>query len=142
LPLLAATKLDPKNAEVMFLIGAAYQELQQNTAALQWLEASARIAPRADAFWRISQIYRDANQGPPAQAAVASATNLAAAAEKRTGRPVAWLTDALYLQGRVNFDLHDEAAARNAWLMYVARNPPASAQLSEVKQLLATSLRR
>jgi tetratricopeptide (TPR) repeat protein len=140
-PLLAATALDSKNAEVMFLIGAAYQELQQSTTALQWLEASVKIAPRADAFWRISQLYRDANQGPPAQAAVASATRLAAEAEKRTGRPVAWLTDALYLQGRVNFDLRNEAAARNAWLMYVARNPPPSAQLSEVKQLLATSLR-
>jgi tetratricopeptide (TPR) repeat protein len=141
-PLLAAIKLDSKNAEVMFLIGAAYQELQQTATALQWLEASAKIAPRADAFWRIGQIYRDANQGPPARAAVASATRLAAEAEKRTGKPVAWLTDALYLQGRVNLDLHDEAAARDAWVRYVARNPPVSAQLSEVKQLLSTLLRR
>jgi hypothetical protein len=52
------------------------------------------------------------------------------------------LTDALYLQGRVNFDLHNEPVARDAWVRYVARNPPASAQLAEVTQLLATSLRR
>jgi hypothetical protein len=54
---------------------------------------------------------------------------------------VPWLTDAFYLQGRVNLDLHNEAAAREAWLRYVTRNPPASAQLTEVKQLLATTLR-
>jgi tetratricopeptide (TPR) repeat protein len=126
----------------MFLIGAAYQDLQQTAAALQWLEASVKLTPRADAYWRIGQIYRDANQGPQARAAMVSATRLATEAEKRTGKPVAWLTDALYLLGRVNFDLHDEAAARDAWVMYIARNPAASAQLSEVKQLLATWLRR
>ncbi len=53
-----------------------------------------------------------------------------------------WLTDALYLQGRVYYDLHSEASARAAWLRYVARNPPPSAPLTEVKQLLATTLRR
>jgi hypothetical protein len=57
-------------------------------------------------------------------------------------RQIRALTDALYLQGRINFDLHNEAAARDAWVMYVARTPPASAQLAEVKQLLGTSLRR
>ncbi|HET9626243.1 MAG TPA: tetratricopeptide repeat protein [Kofleriaceae bacterium] len=141
-PLLAANKIDPRNAEVMALIGAAYQELQQATAALEWLEASARLAPSADTYWRIGQLYRDANQGSAAAGALASATRLAAEAEKKTGKPVAWLTDALYLRGRVSFDLHDEAGARDAWSLYVARNPAPSAQLSEVKQLLATSLRR
>jgi tetratricopeptide (TPR) repeat protein len=142
LPLLAASKLDGKDPEVMFLLGAAYQELQQTAAALAWLEASVRIAPRPDALWRIGQIYHDANKEPPARTAVASATRLAAEAETRTGKPVAWLTDALYLQGRINLDLRNEAAARDAWRLYVARNPPASAQLSEVKLLLGTQLRR
>jgi hypothetical protein len=54
---------------------------------------------------------------------------------------VPWLTDALYLEGRVHYDLRNEAAARDAWLRYLARNPPASARLTEVKQLLATRLR-
>ncbi|MGH2899010.1 MAG: hypothetical protein ACRDMZ_10085, partial [Solirubrobacteraceae bacterium] len=85
-------------------------------------------------------IYRDANQGAPAAAAVASATRMAAAAEQ-PGKPVPWLTEALYLQGRVNLDLRNDAGAREAWLEYVARNPPASAQLTEVKRLLGTTLR-
>jgi len=140
-PLLAASRIEPRNAEVMFLIGAAYQELQKSTTALQWLEASTRIGPRAEAFWRIGQIYRDANQGARAAVAVDNATRLAAEAEKRTGKQVPWLTDALYLQGRVNLDLHNEARAREAWITYVARNPPASARLTEVQQLLATTLR-
>ena len=141
-PLLAAAKLDPRSADVMFLLGAAYQELQQPAEALRLLEASAKLSPRPDAFWRIGQIARDANRGPRAAAALGEATRLAAEAEQRTGTPIPWLTDALYLQGRVNFDLHHESGARDAWIMYVARNPPASAQLTEVKQLLATSLRR
>jgi tetratricopeptide (TPR) repeat protein len=141
-PLRAAAKLDPRNADVLFLLGAAYQELEQPAEALRLLEASTKISPRADAFWRIGQIARDTNRGRRAAAALAEATRLAAEAEQRTGTPIPWLTDALYLQGRVNFDLHHEPAARDAWTMYVARNPPASAQLTEVKQLLATSLRR
>jgi tetratricopeptide (TPR) repeat protein len=139
-PLLAAAAIDAKNADVMFLIGAAYQELQQAATALQWLEASMKIAPRAETSWRIAQIYRDANQGPRTAAAVTIATRLAAEAE-RHGKPLPWLTDALYLQGRVNLDMQNDAGAREAWRLYVARNPPASAQLTEVRQLLATRLR-
>jgi len=141
-PLLAAARIDSRNPDVMFLLGAAYQELQQATTALQWLEASAKLAPRADAFWRIGQLYRDANKGAQAAAALGSANRLAAEAEKKTGKPTPWLTDSLYLQGRVSLDLHSDAIAREAWLLYVARNPPPSAQLTEVKQLLATALRR
>ena len=140
-PLLAAAKLDAKSAEVMYLIGASYQELQQAATALQWLEAAARLAPDARTYWKIGQIDRDTNQGAAAGGALANATRLAAEAEKRTGKPVPWLTDALYLRGRVALDLHDEATARDAWQLYVARNPPPSAQLSEVKQQLATTLR-
>jgi tetratricopeptide (TPR) repeat protein len=141
-PLLAAARLEPRSAEVMFLVGAAHQELQQTAMALQWLEASTKIAPSAEAYWRLGQIYRDANQGAKAADALGNATRLAEQSERKTGAPVPWLTDALYLQGRVNFDLHSEARAREAWVNYVGRNPPASARLTEVQQLLATSLRR
>jgi len=140
-PLLEAARLDPENDDVKFLLGAAYQELQKTTLALQALEASTKRAPRADAFWRIAQIYHDTNRGAQAAAAVGTATHLAAEAEQRTRAPVPWLTDALYLQGRINFDRHKEAAAREAWTLYVARNPPASPRLTEVRQLLSTTLR-
>jgi tetratricopeptide (TPR) repeat protein len=140
--LIAASRLDPNNAEVMSLMGAAYQELQQPAVALQWFEASTRIAPSAEAFWRMGQLYRDGNAAAMAAAALGSATRLASESEKKSGKPVVWLTDALYLLGRVQLDLHNEAAARDAWSIYVGRTPTPSAQLTEVKQLLATSLRR
>ena len=139
--LIAASRIDPKNAEIMSLMGTAYQELQQPAVALQWFEAATRITPNADAFWRMGQLYRDGNAGAAA-GALGNATRIAAESEKKTGMPVVWLTDALYLLGRVQLDLHNEAAARDAWLVYVGRTPPPSAQLTEVKQLLATSLRR
>jgi hypothetical protein len=101
-----------------------------------------KIAANAEAFWRIAQLEHDANHGPATFVALISAIRIAGETEARTGKPVAWLTDALYLQGRVNLDLRNEAAAREAWQAYVARNPPPSAQLTEVKQLLATSLGR
>ena len=140
--LIAAARIDPKNAEIMFLMGNAYQELQQPAVALQWFEASTRITPNADAYWRMGQLYRDGNAGAMAAGALGNATRLAAEAEKKTGKPVPWLTDALYLLGRVQLDLHNEPAARDAWQVYVGRSPAPSAQLTEVKQLLATSLRR
>jgi hypothetical protein len=105
------------------------------------LEDANRITPHAEAYWRLGQIERDTNHGARAAVALASATRMAAEIEKRTGKPVPWLTDALYLQGRVSLDLRNEPAAREAWQQYVGRNPPPSAQLNEVKQMLSTSLR-
>jgi tetratricopeptide (TPR) repeat protein len=141
-PLSAAVRLDPRNAEALFLLGAAYQDSQRPVDARRWLGEAVKIAASAEAYWRIAQLERDANHGPAAILALTSAVRLAGEVETKTTKPVPWLTDALYLQGRVNFDLHNEAAAREAWLLYAARNPPASAQLTEVKQLLATMLRR
>jgi tetratricopeptide (TPR) repeat protein len=135
-------RLDPRNATTLFLLGAAYQDSQRPAEARRWLGEAVKIAANAEAYWRIAQLERDANHGPAAIVALTSAIRLAGDIEARTSKPVPWLTDALYLQGRVNLDLHNEAAAREAWQIYVARNPPASAQLTEVKQLLATTLGR
>ena len=135
----AAVRLDPQNATTLFLLGAAYQDSQRPAEARRWLGEAVKVAANAEAYWRIAQLERDANHGPAAIVALTSAVRLAGDIEK-AGKPVPWLTDALYLQGRVNLDLHNEAAAREAWQLYVARNPPPSAQLTEVKQLLATSL--
>ncbi|HEX3762608.1 MAG TPA: tetratricopeptide repeat protein [Kofleriaceae bacterium] len=141
-PLSAAVRLDPHSAEILSLLGAAYQDSQRPADARRWLTEAVKLAPSADAYWRLAQLERDANRGPQALAALSSATRLAGEAETRTGKPVPWLTDALYLQGRVHLDLRNEPAARAAWQLYLARNPPASAQLTEVKQLLATTLHR
>jgi tetratricopeptide (TPR) repeat protein len=138
----AAVRLDPHNAETLFLLGAAYQDSQRPAEARRWLGEAVKVAASAEAYWRIALLERDANHGPAATLALTSAVRLAGEAETKTGQPVPWLTDALYLQGRVSLDLHNEASAREAWLLYIARNPPPSAQLIEVKQLLATTLRR
>jgi tetratricopeptide (TPR) repeat protein len=140
-PLIAASRIDPRNADVMFLLGAAYQDIQQPATARQWLEDAVKLAPSAEGYWRIGQIERDANHGAQTVAALTSATRLAAEAELRAGKPVAWLTDALYILGRTELDLHHDAAARDAWRAYLGRNPPPSPQVTEVKQLLATTLR-
>ena len=139
-PLSAAMRLRPNDATIMALLGAAYQDSQRPAEAHQWLSDAVKAAPNAEAYWRLGQIERDANRGPQALSALASATRLAADAESHGSKPIPWLTEALYLQGRVGLDLHNEAAARAAWILYVARNPPASAQLTEVKQQLATAL--
>ena len=142
-PLLsAAVRLDPRNARTLSLLGAAYQDSGRPAEARRWLGEAVKIAANAEAYWRIAQLERDANHGPAAIVALTSAIRLAGEIEARTTKQVPWLTDALYLQGRVNFDLHNETAAREAWQLYVARNPPPSAQLTEVKQLLATTLGR
>ncbi|HEX3476377.1 MAG TPA: tetratricopeptide repeat protein, partial [Kofleriaceae bacterium] len=135
----AAVRLDSHNAEALLLLGAAYQDSQRPADARRWLGEAVKIAATPEAYWRIAQLERDANHGPAAILALTSAIRLAGDAEK-TGKTVAWLTDALYLLGRVNLDLRNEPAARDAWQLYVARHPPASAQLTEVKQLLATTL--
>jgi len=123
-------------------MGAAYKELAQPKAAIQWLETANRLEPSAMASWMLGQIYRDQNQSAQASGALGHATRLALDEEKATGKQVPWLTDALYALGRVDFDMHDEGGARAAWEKYVARNPPPSAQLSEVKRMLATQLRQ
>jgi tetratricopeptide (TPR) repeat protein len=137
----AAVRLDPHNATTLFLLGAAYQDSQRPAEARGWLDESVKITASAEAYWRIAQLERDANHGPAALLALTGAIRLAGESEK-SGKPVPWLTDALYVQGRVNLDLRNEAAARAAWQLYVARNPPPSPQLTEVKQQLATSLSR
>ncbi|HEY4238429.1 MAG TPA: tetratricopeptide repeat protein [Kofleriaceae bacterium] len=141
-PLEAANKLDPRDAEVAFAMGAAYKELGQPQPAIQWLQTANRIAPSAMASWALGQIYRDQNQLPQASGALGQATRLGLDEEKATGKTVPWLTEALYALGRVDFDQHDELGARAAWEKYVGRSPPPSAQLSEVKRMLATQLRQ
>ncbi|HEX8113319.1 MAG TPA: tetratricopeptide repeat protein, partial [Kofleriaceae bacterium] len=136
-----AVRLSPPNAETLFLLGAAYQDSQHPAEARHWLGEAVKIAAIPEAYWRIAQLEHEANHGPAAILMLTDAIRLAGEAETKTGKTVPWLTDALYLQGRVNFDLHNEAAARAAWQLYLARKPPASAQRSEVEQLLATRLR-
>ncbi len=139
-PLLAAYNLR-HDADVAYNIGRSYKDLLQNAAAIQWLQESIKLRPNADASWALGQLYVDANQGRQAAAAITTATELALKDEKATGKLNPWLAEAYYRLGRVQKDEHNDAAARTAWERYVERNPPPSAQLDDVRQALATSLK-
>jgi tetratricopeptide (TPR) repeat protein len=140
-PLLAAYKIKD-TALGALLLGRAYKEISQVKVATEWYEHSLKLEPSSVAYFNLGLIYFDANQGAKAAAALANATKRGFDEEKQMGMVVPWLTEALYYQGRVNSDLHNDSGARDAWEKFVARNPPNDARLQEARQKLATELRR
>ena len=139
-PLLAASKIDPKNTEVMFYIGLAYKNTGQPTTAAQWLTNAVKAHPDADGYWQLAQIYQDANDSRQ-ESALREATSLGAAKETKDGVKVEWLTDAYYRLGQTEYGLHNNPAAKAAYEKFVGRSPPAGPQLSEARQLLNGELR-
>ncbi len=141
-PLLQASKLLPQDPEVPYLIGVAYQNLDQKPTAIEWLKRSNTLRPRAEASYRLGLLYIDLNQPGAAKSALADATSQGLEEDKKTGVAPPWLTDGLFRLGRVANDAHDEATARDAWEKYVRRNPPPGVQLNEANTALRTSLKR
>jgi tetratricopeptide (TPR) repeat protein len=141
-PLLDASKIKPNDPDVAFGIGAAYQELQQKAAAIKWLELSAREKPRAEARWRLGQLYYDGQHDHEASSNLAAAVKLANDDEKATGKKPDWLTDALYDLGSIYLALHNDNGARDAWNRYLDLKPKNAAQVNEVKYKMQTELRR
>ena len=146
-PLLAANKLKANDAEVAFLLGAAYQGLGEKKTAVQWLVRSTQLRPRAETAYRLGQLYADPdiNQATLAASAFGSATRLAFDEMKKEGAAQpAWYPDALYYYGRYSLDgSQDEATARRAWEQWLGLKPPppAGARRSEVEREMATRLR-
>ncbi|MBS1123989.1 MAG: Tetratricopeptide 2 repeat protein, partial [Deltaproteobacteria bacterium] len=140
-PLLDAYKIKP-DAEVAYNLGLAYVELQQEPTAIQWLQRSLQSRPHAEAYWNLGQLLANRNQVREAAAAIEEATRMALVEERKTAKPISWLTDALYKLGRVQKDVPNDAAAREAWEKYMGRTPPPGAARNEVQQALATSLKR
>lgn len=134
--LLQANQLDGGDGEVLYLIGVAYGELHQFKAAAAWLERSNEVKPRAEAEYRLGLAQLELEQAAKAAGALTRATNAALAEEKKGGAKVEWLTEALYLLGRVEHDRRSEGAARRAWELYLGRNPTNLPQVDEVKRLL------
>jgi tetratricopeptide (TPR) repeat protein len=141
-PLLDASKIKPTDPDVAFGVGAAYQELQQKAAAIKWLELSAREKPRAEARWRLGQLYYDGQHDREASSNLAAAVKLANDDEKATGKKPEWLADALYDLGSIYLALHNDNGARDAWNRYIDLHPKNAAQVKEVQYKLATELRR
>lgn len=140
-PLAAAIKIDPKNTDVMYNLGVTYKNLGHVPESIEWLEAAIRAKPDPDAYWQLAQLYQDADRGHETANALNQATRLARDKETSQGTKIEWLSEAWYRLGQIELGLHNDAAAKAAYEMYVGRNPPAGAQLSEARRLLSTTLR-
>lgn len=140
-PLAAAIKIDPKSTEVMYNLGVTYKNLGHIPEAIEWLESAIRSKPDPDAYWQLAQLYQDTNRGQDTAAALQQATRLARDKETTQGTKVEWLTEAWYRLGETLLGLHNDSAAKAAYEMYVGRNPPPGAQLSEARRLLSSTLR-
>jgi tetratricopeptide (TPR) repeat protein len=134
--LLQANQLSAGDGDILYLIGVSYQELRKFKAAAAWLESSLAVKARPEAEYRLGMAQLELEQAGKAATALTRATSGAMAEEKKGTEKVAWLTEALYLLGRVEHDRRNEAAARRAWEAYLGRNPSNLPQVDEVKRLL------
>ncbi|MBP9087969.1 MAG: tetratricopeptide repeat protein [Kofleriaceae bacterium] len=136
-PLLAANKLNPQDAEVMYGIGVSYQEQNQITAAIAWLARSTTAKATADSANRLGRLYLDTDQAGSAAMALTEAVRLGKEKEKALNIQVPWLTESLYFLGRVESDRRNVGGAKRAWEDFLGRNPPNPTQVDEVKRYLA-----
>ena len=132
--LTAALQLQPNNADVLYGLGVAEQEQSHFAEAVGWLTKSVAIKPNADAYNRLGKLYYDQDKAEAAAAAFARATELGLAEEHASGEILPWLTESLYLLGRIELVRHDEGAARRAWELYLGRNPSDHTQEGEVRR--------
>ena len=132
--LTSALQLQPNNADVLYGLGVAEQEQTHLADATNWLTKSVAIKPNADAYNRLGKLYYDQEKVDAAAGAFARATELGLAQEHATGEILPWLTESLYLLGRIEPVRRDEAAARHAWELYLGRNPSDHTQSDEVRR--------
>ncbi len=140
-PLLAANKLNPSDADVMYDVGISQRNLGQNATAAQWLVDATRNKPTPEAYWQLAQIYNDTSEGRKAEDALVHATKLASESETRTGAKYDWLNEAYYMLGQTEYALHNYPAAKNAYQLFVSRAPAGGTKYNEAKHLLSGELR-
>jgi tetratricopeptide (TPR) repeat protein len=139
-PLLAASKLDPKNIDVKFDMGIAYKNTGHPTEAAEWLVQAAAGKQDAETYWQLALLYQEANS-PKLEGALREATSLAQAQETKTGTTILWLSSAYYTLGEAEYGLHNFPAAKAAFEKFIERNPQAGAQLTEARHLLNGELK-
>jgi tetratricopeptide (TPR) repeat protein len=132
----AANQLAPGNPDVQYGIGVAHQELGDRKNAVTWLERALAARPSAEGFYRLGLLHYDLDRGRDAAGALWSATDLAAADERKLGTTVAWLTDAYYLLGSIENAMRRDAQAKRAWEQYLARGSSNKTQEQEVRRLM------
>jgi tetratricopeptide (TPR) repeat protein len=133
-----------RDAEVARLLGIATKNLnKQPKVAAEWLEQSLLLQPHPDSAYNLAQLYNDDRVNNP-KAAISTynkAITLAEEVENKGEPAPAWLTDALYELGNLNFTLNNYKQAKQAWEKWLLRNPKQDAKYKEVKNTLNTSLR-
>ncbi len=131
-----ALEKDPGNADLPYGLGMAYVELEDRPNAVTWLTKAVAAQPRADAYYKLGELYYESDRAGPAASALERATTLATTDERKDGVTVPWLTDALWLLGTVQQVMHNDGATIRAWEAYLARNPKNQAQAEEVRRYL------
>jgi tetratricopeptide (TPR) repeat protein len=139
-PLLAANRIKPEDAEVMYNIGISYARMGQSKVAAEWLQHAVAKKRDADTYYQLAQLYLDANN-QNALSALREATHLGQERETKDGKKVEWLTDAYHQLAQTEYGNHNLAGARAAFEAYVGRSPPPGAALDDARRLLSTELR-
>jgi tetratricopeptide (TPR) repeat protein len=135
----AANGLRQSDPEVMFELGVCAQELGQKDVAIQWLKAANQVKSTAETSYRLGVLFHDTDQAAAAAGAYDSATRLAEAEIKKTGKPIPWLLDAYYELGDIELLRHEDGKAREAWEHFLAHDPPAGEQRTRnVREQLKT----
>ena len=151
LPLIEANKLEKNSSEIAYYMGLAYHGLRNEEkyrrVAVQWLEGSLKSSPplaleqRADASFRLGQLYVDLNRASEAARAFDNATRLGEQMEKN-GKAPEWLTETWYDLGDLYDRLNNPREQKRAFSMYVKKNPKDAVRLSTANHALATKLQR
>lgn len=140
-PLTAANKLDPNDADVMLNMGFALRMQGNSAQAATWLQSAVKRKADADAYWELSQIYLDSNNGGAAENALREATHLGSEKETKEGVKIDWLTDAFYSLGQTEQLMHNNGAAKAAYEKFLSRNPTNQVRVTEARHQLTTELR-
>ncbi len=144
-PLRAANAIDPKEPDVIFLVGKAFFSTKESNVtngpnAVAWLRNSIAIKANAEASYYLGVLYGDTNQMKLAVDALNTTTTLGFKTEK-TGKDLWWMKDALYRLGDIQKGLSNYNAAYDAWTAWTLRNPEPGVKLENVKRDLATTLK-
>jgi tetratricopeptide (TPR) repeat protein len=152
-PLKTASALDKSSSEVMYWMGLAYFGLRNQSpahrkTAADWLESAMKGQPhlptelRAEAYWRLGQLYVDLNKAGDDARTMEAATRRGEELEKNTGSGPAWLTELYYDLGDMYYKLNDKSAQKHAWQRYVDRKPKPGIHKTTAEQALLTDLQR
>ncbi len=131
-----ALALAPANPDIPYGIGMSFAELGERGKAIEWLNKAVKLKERADAFYRLGDIYFEQDNASAAAGALTRATKLALDEERDRGVTVPWLTQAYWLLGEAEHFRANTAGACRARRLYLERNPTDRIQSDEVRRAM------